>query len=211
LRVAKKLLFMPDLFNYWLTGIARAERTIASTSQFYDPRKRAFASVMLKKLGLDPAILVEVVDPGTELGPLLPDIAEFSGLGAVPVYASGGHDTADAVVAVPAEGKNWCYISSGTWSLMGVELDAPVVDAATLAENFTNEAGAAGKIRSAAPRGLSRETISPTKNCWRARPPLSLAQRSSTRTRFWNPATCRRASPSSARPRVNRCLSIRGR
>jgi rhamnulokinase len=147
LRIAKKLLFMPDLFNYWLTGVARAERTIASTSQFYDPRQRAFATGMLTKLGLDASILAELVDPGTKLGPLLPDIAEFSGLGAVPVYASGGHDTADAVVSVPAEGKNWCYISSGTWSLMGVELDEPVIDAATMAENFTNEAGAAGKIR----------------------------------------------------------------
>ena len=147
LRVTTRLLFMPDLFNYWLTGVARAERTIASTSQFYDPRKRAFAVGMLTKLGLDAAILAELVDPGTKLGPLLPDIAEFSGLGGVPVYASGGHDTADAVVAVPAHGKDWCYISSGTWSLMGVELDEPVIDAPTLAENFTNEAGACGKIR----------------------------------------------------------------
>jgi rhamnulokinase len=147
LRVAKKLLFMPDLFNYWLTGVARAERTIASTSQFYDPRKRAFAAGMLDKLGLHASILADIVDPGTKLGPLTADIAELSGLGAVPVYASGGHDTADAVVAVPAHGKDWCYISSGTWSLMGVELDEPVIDAATLAENFTNEAGAAGKVR----------------------------------------------------------------
>lgn len=149
LRVAKKMLFMPDLFNYWLTGVARAERTIASTSQFYDPRQNDFARGMLGKLGLDASILAEVVDPGTKLGPLLKDVAEFSGLGAVPVYASGGHDTADAVVAVPAHGSknDWCYISSGTWSLMGVELDEPVIDAATLAENFTNEAGAAGKIR----------------------------------------------------------------
>jgi rhamnulokinase len=147
LRVAKRLLFMPDLFNYWLTGVARAERTIASTSQFYDPRKRAFAAEMLTRLGLDASILSELVDPGTKLGPLLPDLAEFSGLGAVPVYASGGHDTADAVIAVPAESRDWCFISSGTWSLMGVELDEPVINAATLAENFTNEAGAAGKVR----------------------------------------------------------------
>jgi rhamnulokinase len=147
LQVAKKLLFLPDLLNYWLTGVARAERTIASTSQFYDPRKRAFAAEMLGRLGLDASILAEVVDPGTKLGPLLPDVAEFSGLGAVPVYTSGGHDTADAVVAVPAEGRDWCYISSGTWSLMGVELDEPVINAATLAENFTNEAGAGGTIR----------------------------------------------------------------
>ncbi len=148
LRVAKKLLFMPDLFNYWLTGVARAERTIASTSQFYDPRRGEFAGGMLAKLGLDATVLAEVVDPGTKLGPLLGDIAEFSGLSDVPVYASGGHDTADAVVAVPAQSpRDWCYISSGTWSLMGVELDEPVIDAATLKENFTNEAGTAGKIR----------------------------------------------------------------
>jgi rhamnulokinase len=147
LRVAKRLLFMPDLFNFWLTGVARAERTIASTSQFYDPRRRAFAAEMLTRLGLDASILSELVDPGTKLGPLLPDLAEFSGLGAVPVYASGGHDTADAVVAVPAESRDWCFISSGTWSLMGVELDEPVINAATLAENFTNEAGAFGKVR----------------------------------------------------------------
>src|SRR5579863_5068363 len=85
LRVAKKLLFMPDLFNYWLTGVARAERTIASTSQFYDPRQRTFASGMLERLGLDASILAEVVDPGRRLGPLSKDVAEFSGLGAVPV------------------------------------------------------------------------------------------------------------------------------
>jgi rhamnulokinase len=147
LSVAKRLLFMPDLFNYWLTGVARAERTIASTSQFYDPRTGAFAMKMLTRLGLDASILSELVDPGTRLGALVPDLAESTGLGAVPVYASGGHDTADAVVAVPAHGKDWCFISSGTWSLMGVELDEPVINAATLAENFTNEAGACGKIR----------------------------------------------------------------
>jgi len=147
LKVAKRLLFMPDLFNYWLTGVARAERTIASTSQFYNPRQKVFAVEVLKKLGLDASILSDLADPGTKLGPLLDEVAWFTGLGPVPVYASGGHDTADAVVAVPASGSDWCYISSGTWSLMGVELDEPVIDPATLAENFTNEAGAGGKIR----------------------------------------------------------------
>ena len=147
LQIAKSLLFIPDLFNYWLTGVARAERTIASTSQFYDPNTGAFAADLLKRLDLDASILAELVDPGTMLSPLRPSLAEFSGLGPVPVYASGGHDTADAVVAVPAEDKDWCFISSGTWSLMGVELDEPVITAASLAENFTNEAGAGGKIR----------------------------------------------------------------
>jgi rhamnulokinase len=136
---------------------------------------------MLARLGLDAAILGELVDPGTKLGPLLPELAEFSGLGAAPVYASGGHDTADAVVAVPAEGRDWCYISSGTWSLMGVELDAPVINAATLAENFTNEAGAGGKVRFlkniAARRGRSKATTSPMKSCWRVRRRPSPARR----------------------------------
>jgi rhamnulokinase len=148
LRIARQLLFMPDLFNYWLTGVARAERTIASTSQFYNPRTRGFAVDLLAKLGLDASILGELVDPGTSLGPLLPDLAEFTGLRTTPVYASAGHDTAAAVAAVPAQGPdNWCFISSGTWSLMGVELDQPVINPAALAENFTNEAGAGGKIR----------------------------------------------------------------
>ncbi len=147
LQVARRLLFTPDLFNYWLTGVARAERTIASTSQFYDPRRRQFATELLARLGLDASILPEIVDPGTRLGELLPEIAESTGLGPVPVYATGCHDTASAVAAVPAQGDDWCYISSGTWSLMGVELDQPVINEKSLAENFTNEAGAGGKIR----------------------------------------------------------------
>ena len=147
LGVAKRLLFMPDLLNYWLTGMVRTERTIASTSQFYDPRSGQFAENLLSRLGLDASILPEIVDPGTLLGPLLPEIAESTGLGPVPVYATGCHDTASAVAAVPAEGNDWCYVSSGTWSLLGVELDQPVIDANSLAQNFTNEAGAGGKIR----------------------------------------------------------------
>jgi rhamnulokinase len=144
---AQKLLFMPDLLNYWLTGVARAEVTIASTSQFYDPRSKTWATNLLQKLGLPTHILPEIVTPGTRLGPLLPCVAEPAGLGAVPVYATGCHDTASAVAAVPAEGSNWCYISSGTWSLMGAELDEPVINDQVLAQNLTNEIGAAGKIR----------------------------------------------------------------
>src|SRR5258708_3280272 len=102
LRTARRLLFMPDLFNYWLTGVERAERTIASTSQFYNPMRREFADDLLARLGLDASILAEFVDPGSKLGPLLPEIAEASGLGAVPVYATAGHDTASAVAAVTA-------------------------------------------------------------------------------------------------------------
>src|ERR1022692_3317307 len=147
LKAARTLLFMPDLLNYWLTGVARAELTIASTSQFYDPRKKTWARDLLERLGLPTGILPEIVAPGTLLGPLLDSVARAAGLGAVPVYATGCHDTASAVAAVPAEGANWCYIISGTWSLMGAELDEPVIDERVLAENLTNEIGAAGKVR----------------------------------------------------------------
>ncbi len=140
LALADKLLFMPDLFNYWLTGVAKAELTIVSTSQMYDPRKTQWATGMLEQLGLPTHILPEIVAPGTRLGTALDT--------GIPVFATAGHDTASAVAAVPAEeGSNWCYISSGTWSLMGVELEEPVVNAECAALNFTNEIGAAGRIR----------------------------------------------------------------
>jgi rhamnulokinase len=147
IKCAGRLLFMPDLFNYWLTGEQRAEVSIASTSQFYNPVKRQWASGILKRLGLPESVLPEIVPSGTRLGLLLKEIAESAGLEDVPVYATAGHDTASAVAAVPAESGDWCYISSGTWSLMGVELDAPVIDHRSLALNFTNEVGAGGKIR----------------------------------------------------------------
>jgi len=147
LAAARTLLFMPDLLNYWLTGNARAERTIASTSQFYDPRRKTWAFDLLQRLGLPAHILPEIVDPGAQLGSLLGPVAAEAGLGPVPVYATGCHDTASAVAAVPAEGSDWCYISSGTWSLMGAELNEPIINAQVLAENLTNEVGAAGKVR----------------------------------------------------------------
>jgi rhamnulokinase len=147
LECAERLLFMPDLFNYWLTGVARAEVTIASTSQFYDPRARAFCGAMLERLGIPSRILPELIEPGRLLGHLLPATGERTGLGTAPVYASAGHDTASAVVAAPGEGDDWCYVSSGTWSLMGVELPEPVINARALELNYTNEAGVAGRTR----------------------------------------------------------------
>ncbi len=148
LAMAAKLLFTPDLFNYWLTGVTRAEVSIASTSQFYDPAKKQWASGLLRRLGLPDSILPEIIPSGTRLGTLLPEIVAASGLAPdTPVYATAGHDTASAVAAVPAEGKDWCYISSGTWSLMGVELDTPVINEQSLSLNFTNEAGVGGTIR----------------------------------------------------------------
>jgi rhamnulokinase len=133
--------------NYWLTGGMRNEVTIASTSQFYDPKSRQFAKGLLERLGLPTGILAGLIEPGRQIGPLLPRLAEGSGLGPVPVYAVGAHDTASAVAAVPAEGDDWCYISSGTWSLMGVESAQPVIDQNSYNLNFTNEAGVGGRTR----------------------------------------------------------------
>ncbi|MEK7408005.1 MAG: FGGY-family carbohydrate kinase [Acidobacteriota bacterium] len=147
LEAARTFLMMPDLFNYWLTGVARSELTDASTTQFYNPVKKRWATELFARLGLPAGILPEIVPPGTQLGPLLAAVAEETGAGAVPVYATCCHDTASAVAAVPAEGEDWCYISSGTWSLMGVELETPVINAASLELNFTNEIGAAGTVR----------------------------------------------------------------
>lgn len=145
---ATELLFMPDLFNYFLTGAVAAERTIASTSQFYDPVRGKFATDMLRKLGIQASFLPRLLDPGVDLAPVLPYVSERCGLKQeTMVYTTGSHDTASAVAAVPARGTDWCYISSGTWSLMGVELDAPVINDESQAANFTNEVGVAHKIR----------------------------------------------------------------
>ncbi|MGH9721074.1 MAG: rhamnulokinase [Bryobacteraceae bacterium] len=144
---ASTLLMMPDLFSYWLTGVARSEITIASTTQFYDPRKKQWATDLLGRLGLPAGILPAIAQAGEAAGPLLAGVASEAGLGPVTVWATGSHDTASAVAAAPAEGGEWCYISSGTWSLMGVELDEPVVNARSLEMNLTNEMGAAGKVR----------------------------------------------------------------
>ena len=148
LSAGKTLLFMPDLFNYLFTGVAKSEFSIASTSQMYDPRKKQWATELLDKLGLPTHFLAEIVPSGTVLGPLLKEVAAECGTqGTPPVIAPACHDTASAVAAVPAEGRDWCYISSGTWSLMGVELDEPVINEKSLRYNYTNEGGVGGTIR----------------------------------------------------------------
>jgi rhamnulokinase len=147
LDAAARLLFMPDLFNYWLTGVECNELTEASTSQFYNPAARRWATELFERLRLPVSILGKIVPPGTPLGPLLPHLAEAAGLERSPVFATASHDTAAAIAAVPAEGDAWCYISSGTWSLMGVELSEPVIDERSLALNFTNEIGVGGRIQ----------------------------------------------------------------
>ena len=143
----EKFLFMPDLLNYFFTGAAQAEYTIASTSQMLDARAKKWATGMLDKLGIPTRILPELIETGTQLGPLRAEIVETTGAKQTQVVATAGHDTAAAVAAVPASGDSWCYISSGTWSLMGVELPEPAITEQTLADNFTNEGGIGGTIR----------------------------------------------------------------
>ncbi len=141
LEAAGTILMMPDLFHYWFTGERACEFTDATTSQCYDPRRRAWAFDLLEDLGLPTRIFGEVVDPGTDLGGLRPSLAGQCGVPPMRVVAPGTHDTASAVAAVPADGGDWAYLSSGTWSLLGVESDRPHVTPAVLARNFTNEGG----------------------------------------------------------------------
>jgi rhamnulokinase len=143
LAAARHLLLIPDLLGYWLTGQTGAERTNASTTALYDARTGDWAGDLLARLGLPRRLLPALREPGTPIGPLLP----HTGLEPVPLVAVGSHDTASAVAAVPAATADFAYISSGTWSLVGVELSAPVLSEASRAANFTNEVGIDGTIR----------------------------------------------------------------
>ncbi|HVP90751.1 MAG TPA: rhamnulokinase family protein [Terriglobales bacterium] len=147
LDAASDLLFMPDLFNYLLTGKKASEFTMATTSQMLDPRTRSWQTGLFQAMGFSRRILQQVLEPGTVLGPLLPAVAAETGLGAVPVVATASHDTGAAVAAAPAVGGDWAYISSGTWSLVGVEERSPVITRDALERNFTNEGGVAGTTR----------------------------------------------------------------
>jgi rhamnulokinase len=147
LDAARTLLFIPDLFHYFLTGIKVNELTDASTSQLLDPATRTWAYPLVQAFGLPTDPLGTIVQPGTVLGPLRTSVAEETGLTPAPIIATATHDTAAAIAAVPATGESWAYISSGTWSLMGVELSAPLVGEAALAANFTNEIGFGGTVR----------------------------------------------------------------
>jgi rhamnulokinase len=148
LAAAERLLMLPDLFHYWLTGRQVAEYTIASTSQMLDARSRTWSGELLASLGIPVAILPPVTMSGTVLGELRPEVAAEAGLRhAPPVIAVGSHDTASAVAAVPGLDGRSAYISSGTWSLVGVETPQPVIDQRALALNFTNEGGVSGNIR----------------------------------------------------------------
>jgi len=136
-----RLLTMPALLAYWLTGRKADEFTDATTTQCYDPRAGTWAAGMLEKLGIPVRIFGDVVQPGTDLGAPLADL----GLKATRVIAPGTHDTASAVAAVPFESnQHAAYISSGTWSLVGIEVRQPVINREALGANLTNEGGVAG-------------------------------------------------------------------
>jgi rhamnulokinase len=146
---AETMLLVPDLLAYWLTGEVGAERTNASTTQLYDVRGRDWAIGLAEKVGVPGRLLPPLRDPGTTIGPLLPAVAAEVGLpAATPVVAVGSHDTASAVVGVPfADRSRAAYVSSGTWSLVGVELDQPVLTEAARDADFTNEGGVDRTVR----------------------------------------------------------------
>jgi rhamnulokinase len=146
LEAAETLLLIPDLINYWLTGEKACEYTNATTTQLLDLQTGGWSQDLLKKLDLPSGLFAPTVSPGTELGPVLPEVAEEIGA-EPPVFAVASHDTASAVVAVPAKADDFAYISSGTWSLVGVETRSPVVTQEAMGANFTNEGGFAGSTR----------------------------------------------------------------
>jgi rhamnulokinase len=147
LKATKEILFMPDALAYLLTGNKVVEYTIASTSQILNPRTKQFEAELLEKAGVSPSILGEIVMPGHVIGTLRDDLAEESELGKINVVAVAGHDTGAAVAAVPAANENFAYLSSGTWSLMGIEVKDAIINDVTYEYNFTNEGGVEGTTR----------------------------------------------------------------
>lgn len=146
LGAAETLLLIPDLINYWLTGEKSCEYTNATATQLLDLQTGEWSQDLLKRMDLPARVFPPVVPPAAETGPLLPEVAEEVGAG-LPVLTVASHDTASAVVAVPAEGEDFAYVSSGTWSLVGLELPGPVVEERALEANFTNEGGFGGTTR----------------------------------------------------------------
>jgi rhamnulokinase len=148
LEAADCFLTIGDYFNYLFSGVPRVDESNASTTQLYNPRTRSWSQVLIERCGFPPKIFPQLVPPGTVLGPLLPEVAVETGLHEVQVVATCSHDTGAAVAAVPAqEGEDWAYLSSGTWSLLGLELPQPLISEKVRERNFTNEAGYGGTTR----------------------------------------------------------------
>ena len=144
LEAARTFLTIPDLFNFWLTGTTACEFTNATTTQCFDPHTRRWADSLLQAMHIPTQIFPSICEAGTRLGILLPSVARETGAGTVPVIAPACHDTGSAVVAVPAATKDFAWISSGTWSIMGAEVQEPVLTTKALEYNFTNEGGVFG-------------------------------------------------------------------
>ena len=144
---ADKILFMPDALSWMLTGNEVCEYTIASTSELLDPRTKLLDERLLQSIGLTRSKFGKMVKPGTMIGTLTDEVQRITGLGPVPVIAVAGHDTASAVAAVPARNENFAYLSSGTWSLMGIETKDAIINKRSYELNFTNEGGIEGTTR----------------------------------------------------------------
>jgi rhamnulokinase len=147
LHAAHDLLFLPDLLAYFLTGARVSEFTFATTSQLLDAHANEWDPILFETLGIPRTLMQEIVFPGTVVGRLGDSVAGQTGVGAVPVVAVATHDTASAVAAVPAAGEDFAYISSGTWSLVGIESKAPIIDGRTRERNITNEGGVERRAR----------------------------------------------------------------
>ena len=144
---AERLLFIPDLLAYWLTGVMANERTLASTSQLFDPHTNDWAWPVIDALGLPRKIFGNVVEPGTVLGPIREEVADFIGKANIPVIASASHDTASAVAGIPLTGDDNLWLSSGTWSIMGLETPHAITSDAAFEAGFCNELGHSGSVR----------------------------------------------------------------
>jgi rhamnulokinase len=148
LELADCFLTIGDYFNYLFSGVPRVDQSNASTTQIYNPSTHAWSSVLIERCDFPSRIFPEIVAPGTILGPLLTEVAAETGLGELQVVATCSHDTGAAVAAVPADDQDdWAYLSSGTWSLLGVELPEPLINEKVRERNFTNEAGYGGTTR----------------------------------------------------------------
>ncbi len=141
------LLFMPDIFNYLLTGRRASEFTIATTSQLYNPALGTWDSKIFEQLGIRSDIMPQILEPGSRIADLIPEVTDRTGLGRMPVIAVASHDTGSAVAALPSPDHDYAYISSGTWSLMGIETTKPLINDKTYAYNFTNEGGVGKTFR----------------------------------------------------------------
>jgi rhamnulokinase len=147
LELADCFLMIGDYFNYLFSGVARVDESNASTTQLYNPSTRSWSEVLIEQCCIPRKIFPKLVPPGTVLAPLLPEVAAETGLPDVQVIASCSHDTGEAVAAVPSQDGDWAFLSSGTWSLIGVELARPLISEEARAHNFTNEAGYDGTTR----------------------------------------------------------------